>query len=296
MTWSVQTSSSERLSSRAGAVVAATVMIVLLSPTISRAQGFGPDPFQPYNSQFAPFVYPVAPGPFDYGYNMGPNADRGGIRGANQFENYLNSLRGLGGTSRSGGAGTPYFRANRAYDQEFNRIYRPNRKADAKFELNQESLTEKYFRYLRADDPKRRAELFREYTAARNLAERELASPRLGNAPRLNARTNRSEGRAGRSSTATGSRDRDLLFTPPPATTGSSRTRGRSGSESSSSPLGPAPSPLGGSSTDEPSSTKDVTPSRVLERAERDPALRRPRPTPRMPAANSDSLGPAPPP
>jgi hypothetical protein len=268
-------------------------VLLLLSAGTCCAQGFGPDPFQPYNSQYTPFVYPVAPGPFDYGYNMGPNAERGGIRGANQFENYLNSLRGLGGSGRAGGAGTPYYRANRAYDQEFKRIYRPNRDADAKFDTNQETLTEMYFKYLREKDPKRRVELFRDYTRARNLAERQLASGRMGSAPRLNARSTRTEGRAGRSSTATDSRDRDLLSAPPPATTGSSRTRGRSGSESSTSPLGPAPSPLGGSA-DESRSSKDVTPSRVLERAQRDPSLRLPKATPRYPSA--ESLGPAPPP
>jgi hypothetical protein len=294
MTWSAKASSgSERLSGRPGAVPAATAVLLLLSAGTCWAQGFGPDPFQPYNSQFTPFVYPVAPGPFDYGYNMGSNAERGGIRGANQFENYLNSLRGLGGSGRTGGAGTPYYRANRAYDQEFHRDYRPNRQADAKFDTNQDSMTEKYFRYLREKDPKRRAELFREYTAARRLAERELAAGRMGSSPRLNARTSRTEGRAGRSSTAAANRDRDLLSAPPPATSGSSRTRGRSGSESSTSPLGPAPSPLGGSA-DDSSSSKDVTPSRVLERARRDPSLRVPRPTPRAPSA--ESLGPAPPP
>jgi hypothetical protein len=296
MTSSAKASSvSVRLSSVAGAVIAAGA--VLLWAGVCRAQGFGPDPFQPYNSQFAPFVYPVAPGPLDYGHNFGPANI--GVRGANQFESYLNSLRGFGGTSRMGvgsgsGAGTPYFRANRAYDKQFDRIYQPNREADAKFDTNQETVTEKYFRYLREKDPKRRAELFREYTRARNLADRQLASSRLGSAPRLSTRSTRTEGRAARPSTGTGTRDRDFFSTPPPATAGSSRTRGRSGTESSTSPLGPAPSPSGNVG-DEGRTSRDATPSRVLERALRsDPSLGVPKPKPRMPAA--DSLGPAPPP
>src|SRR5208283_6154339 len=79
---------------------------VLLS-TAARGQGFGPDPFQPYNSQYAPFVTPIAPGPLDYGYNNGLAR---GIRGANQFENYLNSLRTSAAGERAGatGTGTPY--------------------------------------------------------------------------------------------------------------------------------------------------------------------------------------------
>ena len=82
---------------------------VLIS-TAAHAQGFGPDPFQPYNSQYAPFVTPVAPGPMDYGYYSGPAR---GVRGANQFENYLNSLQtsAAGGASRRGwGREYPIFR------------------------------------------------------------------------------------------------------------------------------------------------------------------------------------------
>ena len=70
-----------------------TVLPLLLGgllATAARGQGFGPDPFLPYNQQYAPFVYPVAPGPMDYGYNNGLAR---GVRGANQFENYLNSLQ-----------------------------------------------------------------------------------------------------------------------------------------------------------------------------------------------------------
>ena len=71
-------------------------MLGMTFTSASRAQG--PDPFQPYNSQYAPFVTPVAPGPFDYGYYGGPGR---GIRGANQFESYLNSLQ----TSAAGAGG-----------------------------------------------------------------------------------------------------------------------------------------------------------------------------------------------
>ena len=68
------------------------------------AQGFGPDPYRPYNNQYDSFVYPVAPGPLDYGQNQSPL--RSGIRGANQFENYMNSLMGPGtGRARRGASG-----------------------------------------------------------------------------------------------------------------------------------------------------------------------------------------------
>ena len=50
------------------------------------AQGFGPDPFKPYNSQFDAYTYPTGPG-----QAAGLNA-RFGNGGANQFQNYLNEL------------------------------------------------------------------------------------------------------------------------------------------------------------------------------------------------------------
>ena len=99
------------------------------------------------------------------------------MRGANQFENYLNSLQGTGSHA---GAGTPYYRANRAYDREFNREYRPNREADSRFDTNQEMVTELYFKYLREKDPQKRAEIFKDYNRARSRADRDLASPRPG--------------------------------------------------------------------------------------------------------------------
>ena len=61
---------------------------------------------------------------------------RGGVRGANQFQDYLSELQGI---SRAGveryGIGMPYFR--RAVDPKFdkagNREYRPNRKSERAF-------------------------------------------------------------------------------------------------------------------------------------------------------------------
>ena len=123
----------------------------VLLATAARGQGFGPDPFQPYNQQYAPFVTPVAPGPLDYGYNNGLR----GIRGANQFENYLQSLQtGVAGSRAGGtGTGTPYYQANRAYDREFGRIYQPNKAADERFEANQASVNQLYFDVLAQEGP-----------------------------------------------------------------------------------------------------------------------------------------------
>jgi hypothetical protein len=161
-----------RLRPRGGrrALLTSAWLLAIVGP--AQAQGFGPDPFRPYNSQFVPFVYPVAPGPFDAGQNQGlPGVN--GIRGANQFNRYLDELQGIG--RRAPGRFQPYYQANRIYDQEFGRSYRPNREADAQFETDQQRITNLYFRYLREKDPKKRAELFRQYNEARGQMGRELA-------------------------------------------------------------------------------------------------------------------------
>src|SRR5208283_5451831 len=218
---------------------------VLLS-TAARGQGFGPDPFQPYNQQYAPFVTPIAPGPMDYGYN---NQMARGVRGANQFENYLQSLQTSALGARAGtGVGVPFFQANRAFDREFGRIYQPNKAADQRFEANQASVNQLYFEYLREKDPKKRAEIFRNYNRARSRADRELASPRgvLGAQPGTRSTTRR-EGRATSPEDTTAVKDRDLLATPPPATSDTPRSRARSARSGADSSLGPPPSPVGGS-------------------------------------------------
>jgi hypothetical protein len=239
-----------------------TLLLVLACTSISRAQGFGPDPFRPYNSQYDPFVFPVAPGPLDVGGN--PFLGRNGLRGANQFQNYLNELNADVRT----GIGAPYYRANRIYDKEFNRVYRPNEKADRSFEASQGAITDAYFKYLRESDPKKRAELFREYNQAQNRSARELASPR--SAPPPNSPAPRRDARPGTSGSTRG-RSTGLPSPPPPLSIESGISRGvPSRSRSTNSPdslrIGPAPPPLGPSG-DSSGSSLDRSPSDVLNRA-----------------------------
>jgi len=262
----------------------------VLLAAAARGQGFGPDPFQPYNQQYAPFVTPIAPGPLDYGYN---NPAARGIRGANQFQDYLQSLQTSAAGARAGGAGVgvPHFQANRAFDREFGRIYQPNKVADLRFEANQASVNELYFEYLREKDPKKRAEIFRNYNRARSRADRELASPRglLGAQPGTRSTTRR-EGRATTPEDTTGAKERDPLTTPPPATSDTPRSRARSARSGMDSLLGPPPSPLGGSRASI-GSGGSATPSQVLDRDARSDRSRI-RPRPRGPGLDSSSPPP----
>ena len=275
MSWSFSNPTPRSI--RFGVLTTALMPLVLVGfASTSRAQGFGPDPFRPYNSQFDPFVYPTAPNSADYGRN-GPGS---GVRGANQFENYLNSLQGTGSHA---GAGTPYYRANRAYDREFNREYRPNREADARFEDNQTIVTDLYFKYLREKDPRKRAEIFKDYNKARSRADRDLSGPRPGN-QRSNARSSRGGAppALGTESTGTSTRDRGMGSAPSPLSSERSRTRTATGSARGSS-MGPAPSPLGGLAPPA-NSSGNASPSQILDRATRP---ERSRVAPRVPSLGS---------
>jgi hypothetical protein len=242
----------------------------------------GADPFRPYNAQYDAFVFPVAPGPLDAGFNSGLRTQQG-VRGANQFENYLNSLQGTGSHA---GAGTPYYRANRKYDAEFGREYRPNKGVDAQFDTNQELVTKLYFDYLRERDPQKRTEIFKNYNRARSQADRDLVLPR-GKNRKTTANTSRRGSPSPLGTDAAGSADRGLGSAPSAVSSERKRSGSAATKPASGSAVGPAPTPLGGSAS-EAGTTHDASPSQILDRATRS---ERSRLAPRVPG-----LGTAPPP
>jgi hypothetical protein len=175
------------------------------------AQNFGPDPFRPYNSQYDPYTYPTGPSV--------PGAGQGGIpasgvRGANQFQNYLNELTGA---DRQGaekyGIGLPYFRSavDPRFDLKGNREYRPNKRTDRTFEQTQDLVTQKYFAFLTEKDPRKRTELLREYNVTRGRVSRALSARREDSTRILEAAT---RPRAGVRPPANADRADDAL--PPP--------------------------------------------------------------------------------
>jgi hypothetical protein len=173
-----------RRSSRVGLMVVLAVAWVVLAGAKSLAQGLTPDPYNIVgegNAQYAPFMYAVQP----TAGSMFPNQDRllqdhAGYRYANRFQSFMEGLNGPGlegdlGPGGRAGLGTPYYRANRRYDRDFDRLYRPNRDADATYYSSQEARNTKYFEAMQEKDPQKRARLLREYNlenlrAARNLS------------------------------------------------------------------------------------------------------------------------------
>ncbi len=238
-------------------LAASFVMLVAGTGSAFAQPGFGPDPFWPYNSQYAPYARPV--GPAD---PVGGGAMRGNqaaFRGANQFQDYLDNLQGSAGRNFSDRAtvGTPYYRSSVSPDfslrgRATSRQYQPNSsEANASFDMAQRRASEKYFAYSSERDPARRRELMKEYRDARRDASRalntrartpsSLTPSRAGTGVRgaarmgVDAAAGAGAG-AGRSATARRSR-----IGPPPAidsgpsgrASGSTRRRGRSSSPSS---------------------------------------------------------------
>jgi hypothetical protein len=146
----------------------------------------GPDPFRPYNRQYDPYTVPMAPDAAAPGQFVG-GLPRSGIRGANQYQNYLEELQGAGReSSERYGIGMPYYRSavDPNFDPKGTRDYRPNQNVDRSFEESQDLVTRKYLAYFTEKDPKKRTTLLREYTQTRGKIARAL-STRRGNQARI---------------------------------------------------------------------------------------------------------------
>jgi len=234
--------------------------IVVVGQTVS-AQGFGPDPFRPYNNQYDAYTYPISPPGADAA--QAAAAMRSGVRGANQFENYLAEIQGLGrsGTERYG-QGLPYFRSsidpNFAKSQK--RDYRPNWSTERSFEETQQRLTAKYLAYFEERDPKKRARLLREYQQFRRQTTRSLNAGRVG-PPRVSEPADR-----GDSIDQPLTRERDAESR---STTRSGTARSRSSDLTTPNDrLSPPPPPRRSNRPNPPAGTSR-SPSDVLERAGR---------------------------
>ncbi len=162
------------------AVLSSTAMLIAAFITSTAgAQNFGPDPFRPYNSQYDPYTVPMGPAAPEAG--PGGLLPRSGVRGANEYQNFLGEMQGAArqGTERYG-IGVPYYRSavDTSLDPDNRREYRPNREVDRSYEKTQERLTQKYLAYFTEKDPRKRAALLRDYTQNRAKLERALSSRR----------------------------------------------------------------------------------------------------------------------
>jgi hypothetical protein len=168
------------------ATSALTIAAVFGPANQALAQGHTPDPYNivgEYNRQYEPYMYatvPTMPGTLPNQERLDP---RSGLSGANRFQSYLENddesddFRRTG-SSRLSGPGVPYYRANRQFDKEFQRNYRPNDVADRSYYTSQQQRNDMYFQALREPDPRKRAQLFREYNTEAMKASRSLSTAR----------------------------------------------------------------------------------------------------------------------
>lgn len=168
---------------RSGAGLSALATMVLGLCNVAKAQDHTPDPYKPYNAAYESFVYPVYPGSEGYYPNQGVLNGRTAMSRSNQFQDFLDDLdasdRPGEGGRRRGGLGIPYYEASRGVsDTRSRRADSPSATRDDQFYADQQARHDSYIKYLRERDPKKRAELYREYMQGSSRLSRELSSVR----------------------------------------------------------------------------------------------------------------------
>ncbi len=155
-----------------------TVSLLVIAPKAMAQTLLGVDPYRPYNRNYIPFAVPPTP---SSNFNALEGSRYDGASRANQMSAYYESLKDAGDGSidgfRRSGAGLPYSAANRQYDREFGRQYRPNETdtlSDTQYYIDQEARSQKYFEALRETDPRKRAEMLRKYEEDALSASRAL--------------------------------------------------------------------------------------------------------------------------
>jgi hypothetical protein len=255
--------------------VLAALPVLVVTDTSVRAQGFGPDPFRPYNSMYDPYVYPLGPGTPGAGQSAAV-LGRSARGGPNQYEQWLTETMGeqRAGVERYG-QGLPYWRrsVDPRFDTEGNREYRPNRQSAPSFEETLDRVTRKYVAYFSETDPKKRAVLMREFKLSQRNFNRLVSSRPSGRRDALGSATplgsdlrtrsgDRLDDESAIDRKSSKSRSRASLDSDP-------LTRaGASGAASGGRTIPPAPE-ITGSPTAKRSGQTSRTPADTLERARR---------------------------
>lgn len=127
---------------------------------------FGQSAYNPYeqnSSQFRNFARPGGSNPFD---SMSGNRSQ-----SSTFQQEMDKL--FGGRETSGGLSRDkqrYYNAFRKYDQEFDRLYRPNVNVDQAYNERRSSRESVYFKAFREKDPRKRADLMKAFERGEDVA------------------------------------------------------------------------------------------------------------------------------
>lgn len=132
-------------------------LAMLLGVGLAQASAqFSYNPYEPMNNQYRGYARPGGLNPFD-AMNSGRSQN-------NTLESELDSL--IGGRETASGRSRDtdrYYNSFRKYDEDFNRLYRPNQDVDRAYNERRSTRESTYFKALREKDPKKRAELMREF-------------------------------------------------------------------------------------------------------------------------------------
>lgn len=145
---------------------ARSLSISALTFWLSAGAAFGQSAYNPYemnSSQFRNFSRPGGTNPFD--------AVSGNRSQSSSFQQEMDKL--YGGRETSGGLSRDrdrYYNAFRKYDEEFERVYRPNLSVDQAYNERRSSRESVYFKAFREKDPRRRAELMKKFEKGEDLA------------------------------------------------------------------------------------------------------------------------------
>ena len=138
-----------------------------------RAQGYSPDPYKPFNSQFQQYVYPTNPA-------LTGQAGAGPFRrNDNQYQQWLTEQEGAErASSQRYGIGVQYWklRSNAALDK----LARLDRRNGRRIDDSAAAISRKYLAYFSENDPSKRAILMREFVPLARRDEREEAETEKG--------------------------------------------------------------------------------------------------------------------
>ncbi len=132
----------------------------------ARAQGYSPDPYKPFNSQFEQYVYPTNPALTGQA-GMGPFR-----RVDNQFQQWLTEQQGAERASRDRyGIGVQHWKLRS--DPALDKLDRLTRKNGRRIDDSAAAISRKYLAYFSESDPTKRAVLMREFVPLALRDERE---------------------------------------------------------------------------------------------------------------------------
>lgn len=218
-------------------------LAMLLGVGLAQATAqFSYNPYEPLNNQFRSYARPGGLNPFD--------AMNSGRSQMNTLESELDSL--VGGRETASGRSRDtdrYYNSFRKYDEDFNRLYRPNQDVDRAYNERRTTRESSYFKALREKDPRKRAEMLRQFNKGEVASAVKDDDRQQEDVPtrrsRLKADSDFSRTGPGRSAnsdssdrTAPGSSDRS-------GTAASPSRSSRSGSSAGSGLLGPGRSSSG---------------------------------------------------